>query len=77
MKTPFRSTASVCSCLFLQSLTEKSYDVNYSWGMNLHGQKYGGAIMPETMRWLWRDGPVSTDPSDMVERSFREPAKKN
>jgi hypothetical protein len=24
------------------------------------------------MRWLWRDQPVSTDPKDMVERSFRE-----
>ena len=28
--------------------------------------------MPEMMRWLWRDGPVSTDPNDKVERSFRE-----
>jgi enterochelin esterase family protein len=28
------------------------------------------------MRWLWRDGPVSTDPNDMEERSFRGPAKK-
>jgi hypothetical protein len=28
------------------------------------------------MRWLWRDGPVSTDPNDMVERAFRQPAAK-
>jgi enterochelin esterase family protein len=28
------------------------------------------------MRWLSRDGPVSTDPSDKVERSFREPVSK-
>jgi enterochelin esterase family protein len=62
----------------MKALTQKSYDVNYSWGMNLHGQKFGGAIMPEMMRWLWRDGPVSTDPNDMVERAFRQPtAKKN
>ena len=60
----------------MKALTAKGYDVNYSWGMNLHGQKYGGAIMPDMMRWLWRDGPVSTDPNDMVERSFRGPAKK-
>lgn len=53
------------------ALTEKGYDVNYSWGMNGHGQKFGGAILPEMMRWLWRDGPVSTDPFDEVERSFR------
>ncbi len=60
----------------MKALTQKGYDVNYSWGMNLHGQKFGGAIMPEMMRWLWRDGPVSTDPNDMVERSFRQPATK-
>lgn len=58
----------------MKALTQKGYDVNYTWGMNLHGQKFGGAIMPEMMRWLWRDGPVSTDPFDMVERSFRQPA---
>ena len=60
----------------MKALTQKGYDVNYSWGMNLHGQKFGGAIMPEMMRWLWRDGPVSTDPKDMVERAFRLPAAK-
>jgi hypothetical protein len=48
--------------------------VNYTWGMNNHGQKFGGAILPEMMRWLWRDGPVSTDPKDSVERAFRQPA---
>ncbi len=61
----------------MKALTAKGYDVNYSWGMNLHGQKFGGAIMPEMMRWLWRDGPVSTDPNDTVERAFRGPSKKN
>lgn len=62
----------------MKALTRKGYDVNYSWGMNMHGQKFGGAIMPEMMRWLWRDGSVSTDPNDMVERAFRQsPAKKD
>lgn len=60
----------------MKALTEKGYDVNYTWGMNLHGQKFGGAIMPDMMRWLWRDGPVSTDPNDMVERAFRQAAVK-
>lgn len=58
------------------ALERKGYDLNYTWGMNNHGQKFGGAIMPEMMRWLWRDGPVSTDPTDMVERGFRQPAKR-
>ncbi len=60
----------------MKALTQKGYDVNYSWGMNNHGQKFGGAIFPEMMRWLWRDGPVSTDPRDPVERGFRRPVEK-
>ena len=59
-----------------QALTEKGYDVNYTWGMNKHGSKMGGAILPEMMRWLWRDHAVSTDPKDAVERSFQEAARK-
>ena len=58
----------------MKALTRKGYEVNYSWGIGNHGQKQGGAIFPEMMRWLWRDQPVSTDPNDAVERSFRIPA---
>jgi enterochelin esterase family protein len=53
------------------ALTKKGYDVNYTWGIGLHGQKQGGAVLPEMMRWLWRDYPRSYDPHDQVERSFR------
>ena len=61
----------------MKALTAKGYDVNYSFGMNLHGQKFGGAIMPEMMRWLWRDATnPDTDPNNMVERSFKGPAAK-
>ncbi len=56
--------------------TKKGYDVNYTWGMNRHGQAMGGAILPEMMRWLWRDHPVSSDPRDTVERSMNEPPRK-
>jgi enterochelin esterase-like enzyme len=54
----------------MQALTDKGYDVNYAWGMNKHGQKMGGAILPEMMRWLWRDHAVSVDVKDAAERSF-------
>jgi enterochelin esterase family protein len=57
--------------LLMQALTKKGYDVNYAWGMNNHGQKMGGAILPDMMRWLWRDQPVDTDPHDTAERAFR------
>ena len=52
-----------------QALTEKGYDVNYTWGIQRHGQKMLQTVLPEMMRWLWRDHGVSTDPRDMVERS--------
>jgi enterochelin esterase family protein len=57
----------------MNALTQKGYEVNYAWGMNNHGQSMGGAILPDMMRWLWRDQPVSTDPNDTVERAFRAP----
>ncbi len=57
------------------ALEEKGYDVNYTWGIGNHGQAHGGAILPEIMRWLWRDHGVSTDPNDAVERSFNEPSR--
>ncbi len=59
----------------VEALTKKGYDVNYTWGIGLHGQKQGGAILPEMMRWLWRDHPVSVDVKDTIERSFQKPMK--
>jgi len=60
----------------MQAFTAKGYDLNYAWGMNKHGQKMGGAILPEMMRWLWRDHEVSSDPNDAVERAFNVPKKR-
>jgi enterochelin esterase-like enzyme len=59
----------------MQALTEKGYDLNYAWGINTHGQSMGGPMVPEMMRWLWRDHPVSADPNDTVERSYHAPRK--
>jgi len=58
-----------------QALAEKGYDLNYSWGIQRHGQKMLATVFPEMMRWLWRDAGVSTDVHDTVERSFNEPKK--
>ena len=57
----------------MEALTKKGYEVNYTWGIGNHGQKQGGAVFPEMMRWLWRDQPVSTDVNDQIERGFRAP----
>jgi pimeloyl-ACP methyl ester carboxylesterase len=53
------------------ALVAKGYDVNYAWGIGVHSHDMGGAMLPEMMRWLWRDHPISVDPNDAVERSFR------
>jgi enterochelin esterase-like enzyme len=59
----------------LDALTQKRYDVNFVWGIGLHGQKQGGAVLPQMMEWLWRDYPRSYDVNDKEERSFRGPAE--
>jgi len=57
----------------VEAMTEKGYDINYVWGIGRHSSQHGGAILPEMMRWLWRDHGTSTDPADSVERSFDVP----
>ena len=62
------------SVRLMKALTAKGYEVSYVGGIGNHGQKQGGAIFPEMLRWLWRDSPVSTDPADRVERAFCAPS---
>ena len=38
----------------MQAFSDKGYDLNYTWGIGKHGQKQGGAILPEILRWLWQ-----------------------
>jgi enterochelin esterase family protein len=56
------------------ALKEKGYDVNYCWGIGTHSNKQGGAIMPEMLRWLWRDYPRPDDPQDDSNRKLFVPA---
>ncbi len=57
----------------LEALREKNYDVNFTWGIGGHSCKQGGAIMPEMLRWLWRDYPRIDDPKDPSNRSLLAP----
>src|SRR5580658_8518808 len=59
-----------------EALTEKGYDVNYCWGIGTHSGKQGGAIMPEMLRWLWRDYPRPDDPKDDRDRTLLVPEKR-
>ena len=33
------------------------YDYRFEFGTGGHSPKHGGAILPDTLRWLWRDFP--------------------
>jgi len=54
------------------ALVAKGYDVNNAWGLGVHTTTWAARCCPEMMRWLWRDHPVSVDPHDTSERSFRK-----
>jgi predicted alpha/beta superfamily hydrolase len=36
------------------ALKYAGYDFRFVWGHGAHSAKHGGAIFPDTMRWLWR-----------------------
>lgn len=39
------------------ALKFKGYDYRFVFGDEAHNGKHGGAILPESLRWLWRDYP--------------------
>ena len=41
----------------LAALEFSGYDVHHAWGEGGHNGRHAAAIMPEALRWLWRDYP--------------------
>ena len=41
----------------LAALEFAGYDVHHVWGKGGHNSKHASAIMPDALRWLWRDYP--------------------
>ena len=39
------------------ALQEKGYDLKYVFGEGKHSDDHGGAILPDILRWIWRDFP--------------------
>ncbi|RYY02090.1 MAG: esterase family protein [Gammaproteobacteria bacterium] len=31
------------------------YDINHVWGDGAHSDQHGGSLLPEILRWMWRD----------------------
>ena len=46
----------------LSSLKFSGYDVAHVWGEGGHNGKHSTAIMPDALRWLWRDYPEPITP---------------
>jgi enterochelin esterase-like enzyme len=40
------------------ALREKDYDYKYVLGAGAHADDHGGALLPDALRWLWRDHPA-------------------
>jgi len=45
------------------ALKFKKYDYRFEYGTGAHDGKHGGAILPESLRWLWR-GEATAAPKD-------------
>jgi enterochelin esterase-like enzyme len=41
--------------LMIEALKEKGYDLKVNIGEGGHSDDHGGALMPEILRWIWRD----------------------
>jgi gluconolactonase len=56
----------------VKSLEYSGYDVKYVLGTEGHNAKQGGAILPDALRWLWRDypKPILAGKGLHVERHF-------
>ena len=55
------------------ALTKRGYNLNYTWGIGTHSGRQGGAMMPEMLRWLWRDYPRPDDPANDGNRKLFVP----
>ena len=57
----------------LSALQWAGYQVKNEWGTGGHNGKHGGAILPDAMRWLWKDfgEPIRVDFSEHPELKTR------
>ena len=39
------------------ALKFRGYDYRFEYGDGAHTHKHGGALLPDALRWLWRDSP--------------------
>lgn len=52
----------------LASLQWAGYEVNHLWGEGGHNSKHASSLMPDALRWLWKDYPTPVTNPQGVER---------
>ena len=52
----------------LDALEWAGYDVKHAWGQGGHNSKHSAAIMPDMLRWLWRDYPSPISKPNIINR---------
>ncbi|TWU02804.1 SMP-30/gluconolactonase/LRE family protein [Stieleria varia] len=57
----------------LSALQWAGYEVEHAWGEGGHNGKHGTAILPDAMRWLWKDfqEPITTHTAEHPEMKLR------
>jgi len=55
--TSFAGSWPINNQVMYEALEFEGYDVNLVMGTEGHNLKQGGAILPDALRWLWRDYP--------------------
>lgn len=58
----------VANQAMLSSLKFSGYDVAHNWGEGGHNGKHSTAIMPDALRWLWRNYPEPIKPGTPPKR---------
>jgi gluconolactonase len=56
--TSFAGSWPINNQVMYESLEFAGYDVKLVMGTEAHNMKQGGAILPDALRWLWRDYPA-------------------
>ncbi|MGC1872568.1 MAG: SMP-30/gluconolactonase/LRE family protein [Acidobacteriaceae bacterium] len=55
-----------------RSLTFSGYEVNHAWGVLGHENSHGESILPDVMRWLWKDWPKPVEAGTSKNSMLRE-----
>ena len=57
-----------------KALLFKGYDVKFEYGGGAHSGNHGAAILPDALRWTWRDYPgVKPMPKSLIAETNNEP----